>query len=104
MITRALSEKLQLFADLAESVIGPEDAASRSRLLLRGDAPDLQQGETLLKGAITEGTLTPGIGRGDGSVVTCEFNLVFDCTWSKLLSCNLDPFQWRTFKISCNPE
>lgn len=62
MITRALSEKLQLFADLAESVIGPEDAASRSRLLLRGDAPDLQQGETLLKGAITEGTLTPGFG------------------------------------------
>ncbi|TWW57944.1 Rho guanine nucleotide exchange factor 18 [Takifugu flavidus] len=54
VITRALSEKLQLFADLAESVIGPEDAASRSRLLLRGDAPDLQQGETLLKGAITE--------------------------------------------------
>lgn len=62
MITRALSEKLQLFADLAESVIGPEEAASRSRLLLRGDAPDLQQGETLLKGAITEGTLTPGFG------------------------------------------
>lgn len=59
IITQALSEKLQLFADLAESVIGPEDAASRSRLLLRGDAPDLQQGEALLKGAITEGRLTP---------------------------------------------
>lgn len=58
VITRALSEKLQLFADLAESVIGPEDAASRSRLLLRGDTPDLQQGDALLKGAITEGTLT----------------------------------------------
>lgn len=56
MITRALTEKLQLFADLAESAIGPEDAASRSRLLLRGDTPDLQQGEALLKGAITEGT------------------------------------------------
>lgn len=57
MITQALTEKLQLFADLAESVIGPEDTASRSRLLLRGDAPDLQQGETLLKGAIADGTL-----------------------------------------------
>lgn len=55
VITQALTEKLQLFADLAESVIGPEDAASRTRLLLRGDAPDLQQGEALLKGAITEG-------------------------------------------------
>lgn len=58
VITRALSEKLQLFADLAESVTGPEDAASRSRLLLRGDTPDLQQGDALLKEAITEGTLT----------------------------------------------
>lgn len=57
MITQALTEKLQLFADLAESVIGPEDTAARSRLLLRGDAPDLQQGETLLKGAIADGTL-----------------------------------------------
>lgn len=57
VITQALTEKLQLFADLAESVIGPEDAASRSRLLLRGDAPDLQQGEALLKGAITEGRM-----------------------------------------------
>lgn len=96
MITRALSEKLQLFADLAESVIGPEDAASRSRLLLRGDAPDFQQGETLLKGAITEGTLTPGI----GPVVLSELKLVFDCTWSF----NLDSFQWRTSKICCSLE
>uniref|UniRef100_A0A3Q3XHZ8 Uncharacterized protein n=1 Tax=Mola mola TaxID=94237 RepID=A0A3Q3XHZ8_MOLML len=54
VIAQALTEKLQLFADLAESVIGPEDTASRARLLLRGDAPDLQQGEALLKGAITE--------------------------------------------------
>ena len=52
---QALTEKLQLFADMAESVAGLEDTASRSRLLLRGDASDLQQGETLLKGAITEG-------------------------------------------------
>lgn len=57
VLAQALTEKLQLFADLAESVIGPEDTASRSRLLLRGDAPDLQQGEALLKGAITEGTM-----------------------------------------------
>ncbi|XP_071399428.1 rho guanine nucleotide exchange factor 18 isoform X1 [Centroberyx affinis] len=54
VIVQALTEKLQLFADMAESVAGLEDTASRSRLLLRGDASDLQQGETLLKGAITE--------------------------------------------------
>ncbi|KAI4890127.1 hypothetical protein NFI96_023026 [Prochilodus magdalenae] len=53
-IMHALTDKLQLFAELAESVAGVEDAASRSRLLLRGDASDLQQGEQLLKGAITE--------------------------------------------------
>ncbi|KAM7012415.1 rho guanine nucleotide exchange factor 18 [Tautogolabrus adspersus] len=54
VIVQALTEKLQLFADMAESVAGLEDTASRSRLLLRGDASDLQQGETLLKGSITE--------------------------------------------------
>ncbi|XP_072245594.1 rho guanine nucleotide exchange factor 18 isoform X1 [Leuresthes tenuis] len=54
VIVQALTEKLQLFADMAESVASLEDTASRSRLLLRGDASDLQQGETLLKGAITE--------------------------------------------------
>nr|XP_046247316.1 rho guanine nucleotide exchange factor 18 isoform X2 [Scatophagus argus] len=54
VITQALAEKLQLFAEFAESVVGPEDTASRTRLLLRGDVPDLQQGETLLKEAITE--------------------------------------------------
>uniref|UniRef100_A0A3B4T877 Rho/Rac guanine nucleotide exchange factor 18 n=1 Tax=Seriola dumerili TaxID=41447 RepID=A0A3B4T877_SERDU len=54
VIVQALTEKLQLFADMAESLAGLEDTASRSRLLLRGDASDLQQGETLLKGAITE--------------------------------------------------
>uniref|UniRef100_A0A8C3B0V2 Rho/Rac guanine nucleotide exchange factor 18 n=1 Tax=Cyclopterus lumpus TaxID=8103 RepID=A0A8C3B0V2_CYCLU len=54
VVIQALTEKLQLFADMAESVAGLEDAASRSRLLLRGDASDLQQGEALLKGAITE--------------------------------------------------
>jgi len=55
VIVQALTEKLQLFADMAEPVASLEDTASRSRLLLRGDASDLQQGETLLKGAITEG-------------------------------------------------
>lgn len=54
IIVQALSEKLQLFADIAESVTGVEDAASHSRLLLRGDGSDLHQGETLLKGALTE--------------------------------------------------
>ncbi|XDV22597.1 hypothetical protein PO909_027462 [Leuciscus waleckii] len=54
LIVQSLTEKLQLFAELAESVAGLEDASSRSRLLLRGDASDLQQGEKLLKGAITE--------------------------------------------------
>lgn len=54
-IVQSLTEKLQLFAELAESVAGLEDTSSRSRLLLRGDASDLQQGEQLLKGAITEG-------------------------------------------------
>jgi len=55
VVIQALTEKLHLFADMAASVAGLEDAASRSRLLLRGDASDLQQGEALLKGAITEG-------------------------------------------------
>uniref|UniRef100_A0A3B3XRH3 Rho/rac guanine nucleotide exchange factor (GEF) 18b n=1 Tax=Poecilia mexicana TaxID=48701 RepID=A0A3B3XRH3_9TELE len=54
VIAQALTEKLQLFAEMAESVAGLEDTASRSRLLLRGDASDHQQGEVLLKGAITE--------------------------------------------------
>ncbi|XP_016362839.1 rho guanine nucleotide exchange factor 18-like [Sinocyclocheilus anshuiensis] len=53
-IVQSLTEKLQLFAELAESVAGLEDASSCSRLLLRGDASDLQQGAQLLKGAITE--------------------------------------------------
>ncbi|KAJ8387720.1 hypothetical protein AAFF_G00150210 [Aldrovandia affinis] len=52
-IIQSLTEKLQIFADCAE-MIGLEDTGARSRLLLRGDASDLQQGEQLLKGAITE--------------------------------------------------
>lgn len=57
VIAQALTEKLQLFAEMAESVAGLEDTASRSKLLLRSDASDLQQGEVLLKGAITEGRM-----------------------------------------------
>lgn len=57
-IAQSLAEKLQLFAELSECVAGLEDSGSRSRLLLRGDTSDLQQGETLLKAAITEGTST----------------------------------------------
>uniref|UniRef100_A0A8C7NDX3 Rho/rac guanine nucleotide exchange factor (GEF) 18a n=1 Tax=Oncorhynchus mykiss TaxID=8022 RepID=A0A8C7NDX3_ONCMY len=53
-IVQSLTEKLQMFADMAEAVTGREDVAAHSCLLLRGDASDLQQGETLLKGAITE--------------------------------------------------
>ncbi|CAB1323809.1 unnamed protein product [Coregonus sp. 'balchen'] len=51
-IVADLTEKLQLFSDMGES--GPGDTACRSHLLLRGDASDLHQGETLLKGAITD--------------------------------------------------
>lgn len=58
-IAQSLTDKLQLFAELAETVAGVEDISPRSRLLLRGDASDLQQGEQLLKGAITEGNM-PG--------------------------------------------
>ncbi|KAJ7986645.1 hypothetical protein DPEC_G00342030 [Dallia pectoralis] len=53
-IIAGLTEKLQLFADMADSVVGLEDMASYSCLLLRGVPSDLHQGETLLKGAITE--------------------------------------------------
>uniref|UniRef100_A0A4W5N770 Rho/rac guanine nucleotide exchange factor (GEF) 18a n=1 Tax=Hucho hucho TaxID=62062 RepID=A0A4W5N770_9TELE len=53
-IVQSLTEKLQMFADMAEAVTGLKDVASHSRLLLHGDASDLQLGETLLKGAITE--------------------------------------------------
>ncbi|XP_067085927.1 rho guanine nucleotide exchange factor 18 isoform X2 [Osmerus mordax] len=53
-IAQGLREKLQLFADMVECVSSLEDPGSRSRLLLRGDASDLQQGEQLLQGAIHE--------------------------------------------------
>uniref|UniRef100_A0A3Q3EHV6 Rho/rac guanine nucleotide exchange factor (GEF) 18b n=1 Tax=Labrus bergylta TaxID=56723 RepID=A0A3Q3EHV6_9LABR len=74
VVVQALTEKLQLFADMAESVAGLEDTASRSRLLLRGDASDLQQGETLLKGAITDGeTMLHDI------ICSCPYSCVFVC-------------------------
>uniref|UniRef100_A0A8C9SUQ1 Rho/Rac guanine nucleotide exchange factor 18 n=1 Tax=Scleropages formosus TaxID=113540 RepID=A0A8C9SUQ1_SCLFO len=51
-IIQSLTEKLQIFAEMST---GMEDMGSRTQLLLRGDSSDLQQGETLLKGAISEG-------------------------------------------------
>lgn len=57
-IAHSLTDKLQLFSDLVESVAGVEDVSHHSRLLLRGDASDLQQGEQLIKGAITEGDMS----------------------------------------------
>ncbi|XP_048832430.1 rho guanine nucleotide exchange factor 18-like isoform X2 [Brienomyrus brachyistius] len=53
-ITQSLNGKLQIFADLAEFSAGVGQTASRAHLLLRGDSSDLQQGENLLKDAITE--------------------------------------------------
>ncbi|CAJ1072685.1 rho guanine nucleotide exchange factor 18a [Xyrichtys novacula] len=51
-IKQSLSEKQQIFAALYETVT--EQETPHKGLLLRGDASDLQQGETLLKGAIDE--------------------------------------------------
>lgn len=53
-IRQALTDKLRLFADLAECVGVLEDTGTLRHLLLRGDTSDLQQGEQLLKEAITE--------------------------------------------------
>lgn len=50
---QCLMEKQQFFASLYEDVTGQE--SPHRGLLLRGDPTDLQQGETLLKGAIDEG-------------------------------------------------
>lgn len=52
-IVQSLTEKLRIIAALSESEMGQE--IPHMRLLLRGDATDLQQGETLLKGAINDG-------------------------------------------------
>lgn len=54
-IRETLTDKLQLYADLAECMGVLEDSGTRRHLLLRGDTSELQQGEQLLKGAITEG-------------------------------------------------
>lgn len=54
-IRQALTDKLQLYAELAECMGVLEDTGTLRHLLLRGDTSELQQGERLLKGAITEG-------------------------------------------------
>ncbi|XP_056148526.1 rho guanine nucleotide exchange factor 18a [Lampris incognitus] len=51
-IVQSLTEKLQIFAAFTEALTGQE--TPHTGLLLRGDTSDLQQGEMLLKGAITE--------------------------------------------------
>ncbi|MBN3308834.1 ARHGI factor, partial [Amia calva] len=55
-IVNSLTEKLQIFGEITEMMTGFEETSqgSCSRLLLRGDGSDLQQGEQLLKGAITD--------------------------------------------------
>lgn len=53
LIKQSLTEKQQIFAALYETVM--EQETPHKGLLLRGDTSDLQQGETLLKGAINEG-------------------------------------------------
>lgn len=50
---QCLMDKQQIFASLYETVM--EQETPHKGLLLRGDATDLQQGETLLKGALNEG-------------------------------------------------
>lgn len=81
-IVQSLTEKLQLFAELAESVAGLEDTSSRSRLLLRGDASDLQQGEQLLKGAITEGNTSEQRSQVQGLNNNNNNNLALaSCIW-----------------------
>uniref|UniRef100_A0A8C9RHR3 Rho/Rac guanine nucleotide exchange factor 18 n=1 Tax=Scleropages formosus TaxID=113540 RepID=A0A8C9RHR3_SCLFO len=52
-VMQTLTEKLKIFVELAK-VMGMEDTVSCPRLLLRGDDSDLQRGEHLLNGAITE--------------------------------------------------
>ncbi|XP_038573539.1 rho guanine nucleotide exchange factor 18a isoform X3 [Micropterus salmoides] len=51
-IMQCLMDKQQIFASLYETVM--EQETPHKGLLLRGDATDLQQGETLLKGALNE--------------------------------------------------
>ncbi|XP_019712328.1 rho guanine nucleotide exchange factor 18a isoform X2 [Hippocampus comes] len=51
-IKLCLSEKLQIFSTMYQDMTGQESPTKG--LLLRGDPADLQQGETLLKGAIHE--------------------------------------------------
>ena len=52
-IVQSLTEKQQIFAALYQTMT--EQETPHKGLLLRGDATPLQQGATLLKGAIDEG-------------------------------------------------
>lgn len=52
LIQQSLADKQMIFAALYETVM--EQETPHKGLLLRGDTTDLQQGETLLKGAIDE--------------------------------------------------
>ncbi|XP_075954175.1 rho guanine nucleotide exchange factor 18a isoform X1 [Anarhichas minor] len=52
LIIQCLTEKQQIFAALYETIT--EQETPHKGLLLRGDATDLQQGTTLLRGAINE--------------------------------------------------
>lgn len=52
-IKQSLVEKQQILAALYDTVMG--QVTPHRGLLLRGDASDLQQGESLLMGAIYEG-------------------------------------------------
>ena len=54
-IVQHLEENFQFFATLTEKIAGVEDTMPHHRLLLRGTALDLQQGEQLLVGAIADG-------------------------------------------------
>uniref|UniRef100_A0A3B3R588 Rho/Rac guanine nucleotide exchange factor 18 n=1 Tax=Paramormyrops kingsleyae TaxID=1676925 RepID=A0A3B3R588_9TELE len=76
-IVQSLAEKLQIFMEFAE-ITGLEESPSCSRLLLRGDSTDLQRGEQLLKGAISDvetlmnllvGTTEPPQSQAEGQIV-----------------------------------
>lgn len=60
---KCLAEKQQMFAAACEKALKQE--SHHQGLLLRGDASDLQQGETLLLAAIHQGG-SPGAGLSRG--------------------------------------
>uniref|UniRef100_A0A8C7WBG6 Rho/rac guanine nucleotide exchange factor (GEF) 18a n=1 Tax=Oncorhynchus mykiss TaxID=8022 RepID=A0A8C7WBG6_ONCMY len=83
-IMQSLTEKLRMFADMAEAVTGLEDVANHSRLLLRSDDLDPQQGETLLKGAITEGNYLFGF-LCASQILQLVFPRLFESCYTTLL-------------------